>query len=146
MRDLTPPSRGGCTAFMKHIPNEDTRNMTHLLYPDTLNPQPTETVWVDSIRLNSLLIDKEVQSWAGGPHPRWFLLRASYSCFLLPEISIWEEPDVVWVEVTNGRHRIRWLIDRGDLEIPVVMDSNDVERGLEIGLVTRRAQAGDILT
>ena len=130
---------------MTNIPNEKTRNMTHLLYSDTLNPQPTETVWVDSFRLNLLVKDNGVQSWAGGPQPRWFRLLASHSYFVLPEIIIWEDSVRVRVEVTNGRHRIRWLIDRGDLEVPVVMNSKDVERGLETGLLARRAHADDVI-
>lgn len=122
--------------------------MAYRLNVNTTNPKPVKLVWVRADRLDELLAREYlVQQWTGGPRPEWFWPRdlSTATTFLVPEIYIRDEAGCLDVMVVNGRHRIRWLISRGDFEIPVAIDEQDEQRGRTLGLVVRPVLLDDVI-
>jgi hypothetical protein len=120
--------------------------MPYPLFLVTSNPSPVQLIWVDSRKLDEMLAKEYlVSTWVGGPRDAWFRPRGIELVFLLPEIYFRREDDVVDVMVPNGRHRIRWLITRGDCEIPVGLSAADVSLAHELGLALRRVEPTDVL-
>lgn len=74
----------------------------------------------------------------GLPPSRWFK-SASKNWIDVPTIFFDDDA----INMCDGRHRARWLINTGRSEIIVGMPRSQVERGWAVGLVVGHANNGD---